>query len=72
MNEIYDELVFWEPTEALYNRIKQLGAERGPTIEPPDAVAPQYNEQAELSSLLAIRHRVAEDRSKLQGKPGRG
>lgn len=68
---MYDELVFWEPTEALYNRIKQLGAERGPVIEPPDPEAPQYNESAELSGLLAVRHRVAEERAKLVAKSGR-
>eukprot|EP00892_Ulva_mutabilis_P006115 jgi/Ulvmu1/3876/UM018_0097.1 len=71
VNEIYDELVFWEPTEALYNRVKQLGTDRGATIDPPDPVAPRYNEQTELSSLLAIRHRVAEDKSKLVSKGGR-
>lgn len=72
VNEVYDELVFWEPTEALYNRVKQLGAERGRVIDAPDPVAPQYSEQAELSSLLAIRHRVAEDKSRILSKSGRG
>lgn len=72
VNEMYDELVFWEPTEALYNRVKQLGAERGPVIDAPDPVAPRYSEQAELSSLLAIRHRVAEDKARILSKSGRG
>jgi len=68
VNEIYDELVFWEPTEALYNRVKQLGMERGPMIEPPDAAVPRYHEQSELSGLLSIRHRVAEDKAKIMTK----
>jgi hypothetical protein len=64
VSETYDEMVFWEPTEEFYNRIKNARVS-GNLIEPPDIGLPVYNEQAELNNLLSSRHKIAEEKAKL-------
>jgi hypothetical protein len=63
VNETYDEMVFWEPTEEFYSRIKSHRAKG--TVEPPDIGLPVYNEQAELNNLLSSRHKIAEEKAKI-------
>ena len=67
MSEFYDEMVFWEPTEDYYSRIKNARI-KGNLIDPPDTGLPVYNEQAELNNLLSSRHKVAEEKAKLLAK----
>lgn len=67
VSETYDELVFWEPTDEFYTRIKNARI-KGNLIEPPDTGLPVYSEQAELNNLLSSRHKVAEEKAKLLSK----
>lgn len=64
VSETYDEMVFWEPTEQFFSRIKNARV-KGNAIEPPDIGLPVYNEQAELNNLLSSRHKIAEEKAKL-------
>ena len=67
VSEFYDEMVFWEPTEDFYSRIKNARI-KGNLIDPPDTGLPVYNEQAELNNLLSSRDKVAEEKAMLLAK----
>lgn len=64
MRETYDELVFWEPTEAFYNRVTQTAPRQAPGEA--DKLFPVYDEKRELQSLHTARMRVAEERAAMQ------
>jgi hypothetical protein len=64
VSETYDELVFWEPTEVFYNRIKSVATNNKTDFRDLGGL-PEYDEQAELNALLAARNRVADERASL-------
>jgi hypothetical protein len=64
IRDTYDELVFWEPTDAFYTRVKdKLRTKGAPVHSSIEVPLPQYKEQVELNALLAARNRVAQERA---------
>lgn len=64
IRDTYDELVFWEPADAFYTRVKdQLRAKIAPVSTSIEVALPQYKEQVELNALLAARNRIAQERA---------
>jgi YEATS domain-containing protein 4 len=70
VKEIYDEIVFWEPAEAFYNRVKHTRTKKAPGV--PDQLLPVYREQHELSQLLTARNRIARERASMVEFEGQG
>ena len=63
MRETYDEIVFWEPAEAFYQRVQSTRAKK--VAGEPDLLLPRYQEQQEVNSLLAARNRIAQERANM-------
>ena len=61
VRETYDEIVFWEPTEDFYNRVKQARSKKAPGEA--DQLMPRYSESTEVNALLAARNRIAQERA---------
>lgn len=66
VRETHDEIVFWEPTEEFFTRVKSVH----PTPAPPSAEPelerhlPKYSEQNDLAMLLNARNKIAEQRAR--------
>ena len=63
VKEVYDEIVFWEPCEDFYNRVKATRAKKCPGT--PDDLFPKYREQNETAMLLAARQKLAQERANM-------
>lgn len=63
VKEVYDEVIFWEPADEFYNRVKHTRVKKAvDTIEP---LLPVYREQQELNHLLAARNYIAQQRANM-------
>jgi hypothetical protein len=70
VRETYDEIVFWEPAEEFYNRVKHTRPKKAPGEQ--DPLMPVYREQQEANALLASRNRVAQERADMSAALDQG
>lgn len=63
VKEVYDEIIFWEPTDAFYERVKHTRVKKA--TENPSPLLPVYREQQELQHLLSARTNVAQERASM-------
>jgi hypothetical protein len=63
VNEVYDEIVFWEPADEFYNRVKHTRVKK--LADSVDPLLPVYWEQQELNQLLAARNHIAQQRASM-------
>ena len=64
VKEVYDEIIFWEPTDAFYERVKHTRVKK--VTEQPNPLLPVYREQQELQHLLSARTIVAQERASME------
>lgn len=66
VRETHDEIVFWEPTEEFYARVKAVQPRAAPPSTEPELERhlPKYSEQNDLAQLLNARNKIAEQRAR--------